>query len=322
MVKLHAAIKRIIYRLLPELEQRSHVPQLAKIVRVNDVVHNATSTPERPHWSADVQLISAVDYTPLPAPEFTAVTMTHTLERAPEAGALVVVQYINGSPHLPIITAVLPWFKAVSQRSNHAAELAASTTNRITLHNEQCTINAGAINQHTASHNTRTHAHTINTHRARINATGHITQYADGNYTAQSMGYTHISAGERLALTALASIDIATKADINHAANAVNTSAATTVKTTAKQNIEQTTEAELISIAEQAARLQAPKIHVGSEGVNVVEKLAELASIVEKALNVIAIHAHAPTGQVTVKKDIESSAENAGEVNAKVSELL
>lgn len=322
MVKLHAAIKRIIYRLLPELEQRSHVPQLAKIVRVNDVVHNATSTPERPHWSADVQLISAVDYTPLPAPEFTAVTLAHTLERAPEAGALVVIQYINGSPHLPIITAVLPWFKAVNQRSNHAAELAASRTNRITLHNEQCTINAGAINQHAANHTTHTHAHTIHTHRASLNASGHVAQYADGNYTAQSMGYTHISAGERLALTALQNIDIATKSEINHAANAVNTSAETTVKTTAKQNIEQTTKAELVSIAEQAARLQAPKMHVGSEGVNIVEKLAELAKIVETGFKTIANHTHPTVGPTTSKGAIQGKADNAGEVNAKVSELL
>ncbi|PMM43945.1 hypothetical protein [Vibrio splendidus] len=108
-------IKRIIYRLFPELTGGWHLPQLAKVVALPELPTEGDMS-ERfyPHYAADIRLLDSklverkdvpiMQAVPLPVPGIG----DHAGRLEPPAvGAIVEVGFANGEPDKPFIRTVL-----------------------------------------------------------------------------------------------------------------------------------------------------------------------------------------------------------------------
>lgn len=108
-------IKRIIMRLFPELAGGYHLPRFAIVTGIPDTPNDgALADNFRPRYAVDVQLLDKhgeVDDS-LPPLQGVPVSMATGGEEMgflslPSVGTKVVIQFINGMPNWPIITAIL-----------------------------------------------------------------------------------------------------------------------------------------------------------------------------------------------------------------------
>ena len=117
------AIKRLIQRYFPELSERKHLPQLARIEKIYDLPSGgaAISTAFRPLKAADVQLLNPLTGEPLAVPVFQQVTLgtgqasDHGLLNEPAPGMHCLIQYIDGLNSHAVITNLLPWQSLVPE---------------------------------------------------------------------------------------------------------------------------------------------------------------------------------------------------------------
>ena len=139
------AIRRLVLRYFPELGQRKHLPQLARIEKVHDMPINGAkvSTAFRAYKAVDIQLLNAVTGQPLAVPVFEQVTIAtgqsheHGLFTEPTPGMHCLIQYIDGLDSMPVITSLLPWQTLVPDhrstdvtlQQSHRSKLAGSDGN-------------------------------------------------------------------------------------------------------------------------------------------------------------------------------------------------
>ncbi|MGX9517968.1 hypothetical protein ACWX0P_03730 [Vibrio mediterranei] len=108
-------IKRIVYRLFPELTGNWHLPQLAKVVALPELPKEGDLS-ERfyPHYAADIQLLDSklVERKDVPVMQAVPLPVPGIGEQAgrlepPAIGAIVEIGFANGEPDKPFIRTVL-----------------------------------------------------------------------------------------------------------------------------------------------------------------------------------------------------------------------
>ncbi len=108
-------IKRIVYRLFPELTGNWHLPQLAKVVSLPELPKEGDLS-ERfyPHYAADIQLLDSklVERKDVPVMQAVPLPVPGIGEQAgrlepPAIGAIVEIGFANGEPDKPFIRTVL-----------------------------------------------------------------------------------------------------------------------------------------------------------------------------------------------------------------------
>ena len=299
------AIRRIVLRIFPELGQRKHLPQLARIEKIYDLPVDAAkvSTAFRAYRAADVQLLDAVTGSPLPVPVFEQVTLAtgqgneHGVFVEPSLGMLCLIQYVDGLNSLPVITSLLPWQSLVpdnqttdvSLQQSHRSKLSGrygnwhlKTDGEIKQTSQVSFIDAQVSQQTYHQRDTAIASHDI----AKI----------DGNQVNEIMGALKMLVGEKALLTSLDNLLLGSNKEI-------------IAKSTENMNLEslKTLEAK----AAELAKVQGATVWLGSEQVNAVQILLDLIGIVKDTNGVLASHTHMgpPPDQVGDFAGFKSDAE-------------
>ena len=108
-------IKRIIYKLFPEMQQGQHLLKYAKVINIpRDVADGEFADAFEPRFAVNIKMLdkNGNDYGPIiesvPIPVPTA-SNNRGLYGFPQPGTIVAVQYAYGDPERPVIVNVYPF---------------------------------------------------------------------------------------------------------------------------------------------------------------------------------------------------------------------
>lgn len=291
------AVKRIIERFWPELRQRHHVPQLARIERVCDMPQQSAkvSTAFRAYKAADVQLMHSttkVKETPIFEQVPLAVSVNPHESGVicePRPGMFCLIQYIDGVESAPVITHILPFNQSVPDVRSTDVGLLQSHRSKILGSNGNWSIETdGVVNTQAQTHNESAQFKQETYHQRDTQITGHDTTNTDGNSVKQVMGALKILVGEKALITAIDSILLGTKSKFE-------------VKSHDNMTLE--TLKALHAKATELAKVEGATVWLGDNSVNAVKVLLDLISVVSELSNEVSKHTH-PANPV---KPVQSS---------------
>jgi hypothetical protein len=284
------AFRRLISRFLPELVQRKHLPQLARIEKVYDLPAGSAqvSTAFRSHKAADVQLLNAVTGEPLAVPVFEQVTLAtgqgneHGLFVEPTPGMQCLIQYIDGLDSMPIITSILPWqtlvpdnrANDVTLQQSHLSKLAGTNGNWL-LHTE------GEIKQTSQTSIIDAQIREESYHQRTTNIAAHDISKIDGNQVNEIMGALKTVVGEKALIVALDNLLLGSKKQVD-------------IKATENMNLESLKQCEVKAV--ELAKVQGATVWLGNESLNVVQVLLDLIAVVKDTNNSLSSHVHPGVG--------------------------
>jgi hypothetical protein len=285
------AIRRLVLRYFPELGQRKHLPQLARIEKIYDLPVGSAkiSTAFRSHKAADVQLLNAVTGEPSAVPVFQQVTLAtgqgneHGLFIEPIPGMNCLIQYIDGLDSMPVITSILPWQTLVpDNRSNGDWHL---KTDGVIKQTSQKSVVGAQVREE-------------DYHQRNTNIAGHDVNKIDGNQVNEIMGALKMVVGEKALIIALDDLLLGSKKQVH-------------IKATENMNLESLKQFEAKAV--HLAKVQGAKVWLGNESLNVVRVLLDLIAVVKNTNNTLVTHTHEGAGtspQATNFTSYESSADS------------
>lgn len=291
------AIRRIVLGLFPELGQRKHLPQLARIEKMHDLPTGTSkvSTAFRAYKAADIQLLNAITGEPLATPVFEQVTLAtgQAHDRGvfvePSAGMHCLIQYIDGLNSLPVITAILPWQSLVPDNKSTDVVLQQSSTSKLTGSNEDWHLQTnGQIKQTSQKHIIASQVSEQSHHQRTTIISGHDISKIDGNQVNEVMGALKLLIGEKAAIVALDNLLLGSKKQVD-------------IKSTENMTLESLKQFQ--AKAKELAKVQGAKVWLGSEGLNVVQVLVDLIDLVGDITLTLSTHTHpgvGPTQQAAV----------------------
>jgi hypothetical protein len=210
-------------RYLPELGQRKHLPQLARIEKVHDLPtgQSKISTAFRAYKAADIQLLDAITGEPLSTPIFKQVTLAtgQAHERGvfiePSVGMHCLIQYIDGLNSMPVITAILPWQSLIPDNKSTDVVLQQSSTSKITGSDEDWHIQTnGEIKQTSQKSIVESQVSEQKYHQRDTTISGHDTSKIDGNQVNEIMGALKTLIGEKAIIVALDNLLLGSKKEV------------------------------------------------------------------------------------------------------------
>jgi len=210
-------------RYLPELGQRKHLPQLARIEKVHDlpIGNSKISTAFRAYKAADIQLLDAITGEPLATPIFEQVTLAtgQAHERGvfiePSVGMHCLIQYIDGLNSMPVITAILPWQSLVPDNKSTDVVLQQSSTSKITGRDEDWHIETnGEIKQTSQKQQIESQVSEQKYHQRNTTISGHDTSKIDGNQVNEIMGALKTLIGEKAIIVAIDNLLLGSKKEV------------------------------------------------------------------------------------------------------------
>ena len=214
------AVKRLILRYFPELGERKHLPQLARIENIYDLPTHGSkiSTPFRPYKAADIQLINPHTYAPLNVPIFEQVTLATGqaseagLINEPKPGMFCLVQYIDGLNSAPIITSILPWQSLVPEHKHTDVSLKQNSRAQIKGSNGNWHIETdGDITQTSDTSKIEVRTRDENYHQRTCSIDTHDSLKIDGNQITEVMGALKTIVGEKALFVALEGLMLGTQ---------------------------------------------------------------------------------------------------------------
>jgi len=206
------AVRRLILRYFPELGQRKHLPQLARIEKIYDMPVNGgkVSTAFRSYKAVDIQLLNAVTGEPLAVPVFEQVTIAtgqsheHGLFTEPTTGMRCLIQYIDGLDSMPVITSLLPWQTLVPDHRSTDVTLQQSHRSKLAGSDGDWHLQTdGEIKQTSQKSIVDSQIREETYHHRDTTITGHDTTKIDGNQVNEIMGALKILVGEKAIITSL-----------------------------------------------------------------------------------------------------------------------
>lgn len=284
------AIRRLILRYFPELGQRKHLPQLARIEKIYDmpVDGGKVSTAFRAYKAVDIQLLNAVTGEQLAVPVFEQVTIAtgqsheHGLFTEPTTGMHCLIQYIDGLDSMPVITSLLPWQTLVPDHRSTDVILQQSHRSKIAGSDGNWHFQTdGEIKQTSQKSIVDSQIREEIHHQRDTTITGHDTTKIDGNQVNEIMGALKILVGEKAIISALDNLLLGSDKQI-----------------IAKSNENMTLESlmTLEAKAAQLAKVQGATVWLGSDSVNAVQILLDLIAIVKDTNGLLATHTHSGAG--------------------------
>lgn len=283
------AIRRLILRYFPELGERKHLPQLARIEAIYDLPTNGAkiSTAFRPYLAIDIQLVDAQNLLPLDVPVFTQVTLAtqqtsdNGLLNQPKPGMYCVVQYIDGLNSLPVITSILPWHSVVPEQKHTDVGLKQNARSQIKGSNGDWLIETdGKIEQTSDLSKVDARERHETYHVKHTTVASHDTNQIDGNQVNEIMGALKTIVGEKALLVALEDLLLGSKKQVS-------------VK--AHENMTLETLQTLHAKAAELAKVEGATVWLGNDSVNAVQILLELIQVVADTNEKIATHKHEVT---------------------------
>lgn len=295
---MEEAITRIVERRFPELTGNYHLPRLARVLAVADPPADSGLCDDfRPRYAVDLQVLGpdGEEDTKLPPLLGVALPVPSVGEESgffgfPQEGTTVVVSFAYGLPNKPFILQVLPhglslpsvpkgdqlWQhrEAVQQRADAEGNWTRKTDAKITDKASEREVEA-LDNQEQYQTST-------------INTDDHSTESVGGTKKIEALGALKLLSGGSASLASVDDLHLATGRDLNLVVGQKHNA---TVGGDMQEQIQGLRQ----SVAAIGQRLVAPKTHLGSEAVNVLQVLCDLIDLVEQMNTAIASHKHGPT---------------------------
>lgn len=307
------AIKRLIQRYFPELSERKHLPQLARIEKIYDLPSEgaAISTAFRPLKAADVQLLNPLTGEPLAVPVFQQVTLgtgqasDHGLLNEPAPGMHCLIQYIDGLNSHPVITSLLPWQSLVPEHKRTDVTLQQNSRSKLQGRDGNWHITTdGDITQTSDSSKIKSRNREEIYHQRSTNIATHETLKIDGNQITEVMGALKTVVGEKALIVALEGLLLGSKKQVDIEAH---------------DNMNLTTLKTLHAKANELAKVEGKTVWLGDSSVNVAQVLLDLISLVEQMNQTLSTHTHnAPLPTPTEKADFISYKTEAAGLNSQL----
>ena len=310
------AIKRLILRYFPELGQRKHLPQLARIERIYDIPATATiSSAFRPLKAADVQLLNPLSGEPLTVPVFQQVTLgtgqapDHGLLNEPTPGMHCLIQYIDGLNSHPVITSLLPWQSLVPEHKRTDVTLQQSSRSKLQGRDGNWHIKTDSeITQTSDTSKIKSRNHEEIYHQRSTNIATHDTIKIDGNQVNEVMGALKTVVGEKALIVALEGLLLGSKKQVDIQAS---------------ENMSFTTLKTLHAKANELAKVEGKTVWLGDSSVNVAQVLLDLISLVEQMNQTLSTHTHnSPLPTPTEKANFVSYKNEAKGLNGKLEPIV
>lgn len=310
------AIKRLVLRYFPELGQRKHLPQLARIERIYDIPATATiSTAFRPLKAADVQLLNPLTGEPLAVPVFQQVTLgtgqasDHGLLNEPTPGMQCLIQYIDGLNSHPVITSLLPWQSLVPEHKRTDVTLQQNSRSKIQGRDGNWHIKTdGDITQSSDSSKIKTRNREGIYHQRTCSIDAHDTLKIDGNQITEVMGALKTVVGEKALIVALEGLLLGSKEQVDIEAT---------------ENMNLTTLKTLHAKATELAKVEGKTVWLGDSSVNVAQVLLDLISLVEKMNQTLSTHTHnSPLPTPTEKAEFTSHKSTASSLKSTLEPIV
>ena len=280
------AIRRLVLRYFPELGQRKHLPQLARIENVYDLPVNGSkvSTSFRAYRAADIQLLDAVTKKPISVPIFEQVTLAtgqaseQGLFIEPKPGMYCLIQYIDGLDSIPVITSLLPWNTLVPENRCADVSLQQSNRSKLTGANENWHLQTdGEIKQTSQKSDVDAQIRNEKYHQRTTTIASHDTTKVDGSQINEVMGALKTLVGEKALIVALDNLLLGSKKQVD-------------IKAVENMNLESLKQLE--AKATELIRMQGATVWLGSEQTNVVKVLLDLIAVVKNTNETLAVHTH------------------------------
>jgi hypothetical protein len=312
------AVKRIVERFWPDLRQRKHVPQLARIKEINDMPTNdpKISTEFRAYKSVDIQLLNPVTKEPLTTSVFKQVPLAVGVNAGesgtfvePKRGMLCLIQYIDGLDSMPVITNLLPFNQLIPDHQNNDVSLQQSRRSGLFGKNGNWLFKTdGSIDQQSQSSSVKAQKRTENYHEKNTTITGHDKTKIDGNSIAEVMGALKLLVGEKALITALDDLLLGTNKNLTLEAKKL-----TSIKSGENMDIESLKELSVKSTdnttieslkelhvkATKLAKIEGETVWVGGGSVNLLQVVVDLIALVSETNKDIATHNHPSIGAPT-----------------------
>jgi len=310
------AIKRLILRYFPELGQRKHLPQLARIERIYDLPSKAMiSSAFKPLKAVDVQLLDPQTAEPLAVPIFQQVTLgtgqapDHGLLNEPAPGMHCLIQYIDGLNSHPVITSLLPWQSLVPEHKRTDVTLQQSSRSKLQGRDGNWHITTdGDITQTSDTSKIKSRNREEIYHQRTCNIATHDTTKIDGNQITEVMGALKTVVGEKALIVALEGLLLGSKKQVDIEAS---------------ENMNLTTLKTLHAKATELAKVEGKTVWLGDSSVNVAQVLLDLISLVEQMNQTLSTHTHnAPLPTPTEKADFISYKVEAKALNSKLEPIV
>ena len=282
------AFRRLVFRFFPELAQRKHLPQLARIEKVYDLpVGNAqVSTAFRAQKAADIQLLDAVTGDPLTVPVFEQVTLAtgqgneHGLFVEPTPGMQCLIQYIDGLDSIPVITSILPWQTLVPDNRSSDVTLQQSHRSKLAGTNGAWHLQTDTeIKQTSQKSLIAAQVREESYHQRTNNIASHDINKINCNQVTEIMGALKTVVGEKALIVALDNLLLGSKKQVD-------------IKATKNMNLESLKAFE--AKAAELAKVLGATVWLGNESVNVVRVLLDLITVVKDTNDTLAKHKHDP----------------------------
>ncbi len=306
------AVKRLILRYFPELGQRKHLPQLARIERIYDIPSTSTiSSAFKPLKAADVQLLDPQTAEPLVVPIFQQVTLgtgqapDHGLMNEPSPGMHCLIQYIDGLNSHPVITSLLPWQSLVPEHKRTDVTLQQSSRSKLQGRDGNWHIKTDSeITQSSDSSKIKSRNREEIYHQRTCSIETHNISKVDGNQINEVMGALKTVVGEKALIVALEGLLLGSKKQVDIEAT---------------ENMNLTTLETLHAKANELAKVEGKTVWLGDSSVNVAQVLLDLISLVEQMNQTLSTHTHnAPLPTPTEKADFVSYKDEAAGLNSQL----
>lgn len=284
------AIKRLIQRYFPELNERKHLPQLARIEKIYDLPSGgaAISTAFRPLKAADVQLLNPLTGEPLAVPVFQQVTLgtgqasDHGLLNEPTPGMHCLIQYIDGLNSHPVITNLLPWQSLVTEHKRTDVTLQQNNRSKLQGRDGNWHLTTdGDITQTSDTSKTTARKSEQNYHERTCSIDTHDVTKIDGNQITEVMGALKTVVGEKALIIALEGLLLGSKKQVGIEAT---------------ENMNLTTLKTLHAKATELAKVEGKTVWLGNNSVNVAQVLLDLISLVKDINQSLETHGHKDQG--------------------------
>ena len=284
------AFRRLINRFMPEVAERKHLPQLARVEKVYDLPTNTPliSTPFRPLKAVDVQLIDSRTFEPLNTPVFEQVTIAtgqsseHGLLNEVAPGMVCLIQYIDGLNSQPVITSILPWQTLVPAHKNSDVALQQNAHSKLFGTNGDWHLNThGQFKQQSQKQSAKHQSGEFEYHERKTTIAAHDELTVDGNQVNEILGALKTIVGEKALLIALDDFLLGSKKNFEIKSH----------ENTLLESLKSlTTKAEALN------KLQGQTVWVGNESNNVLQILLDLIALVKQINETLATHSHTSGG--------------------------
>jgi hypothetical protein len=297
---MEEVIRRVVDRQYPELTGGYHLPRFARVVGIPDPPADAGLCDDfRPRFAVDLEVLGP-DGEPDPQiPQLPGVPLPLPIGGEamgffafPEEGTMVVVSFAYGLPHKPFVLAILPQGLSLPKvpKGDQVWQHSEPVQQRVDADGNWSRLTDAKISDHSSERSVEALANTERYQSSSLDIEDHSRETVGGIKTIEALGALKLLSGGSASLAAVDDLHQATGRDLNlvvgQKLNAV-----------IGGDLQEQIQGLRQSVAAVGQRLVAPKTHLGSETVNVLQVLCDLIDLVELMNTAIAAHKHGPTPQ-------------------------